>query len=66
MAKMCIVCIMCMKFKEIQRIIFDDGWHLYSICGSHYQYKHKTKSGKVTIPRHGGDLNINTANSIFK
>lgn len=26
----------------------------------------KQKSGKVTIPRHGGDLNINTANSIFK
>ncbi len=43
MAKMRIVCIICMKFKEIERIIFDDGWYLYSICGLHYQYKHKTK-----------------------
>jgi hypothetical protein len=24
------------------------------------------KSGKVTIPRHNGDLNIKTANSILK
>ena len=34
--------------------------------GSHRQYVHPTKQGKVTIPKHGGDLNPLTVKSIWK
>lgn len=37
-----------------------------SVKGSHHQYIHPVKSGKVTIPKHGGDINIAIANSVLK
>lgn len=55
-----------MKFKELERIILNDGWTFKKSRGSHFQYIHPTKPGKVTIPKHGGDLDIKTANSILK
>ncbi|MDR1616331.1 MAG: type II toxin-antitoxin system HicA family toxin, partial [Syntrophomonadaceae bacterium] len=33
----------------------NDGWTLKTIKGSHHQYVHPTKPGKVTIPCHSGD-----------
>jgi len=45
-----------MKFQEIERTIKKDGWKLKAVCGSHYQYVHASKSGKVTIPHHDGDI----------
>lgn len=55
-----------MKFREIETILLKDGWSLKGIKGSHNQYIHPTKKGKVTIPKHGGDLDIKTVNSILK
>jgi hypothetical protein len=34
--------------------------------GSHNHYKHPTKTGKVTIPKHGGDLDQKTVKSILE
>lgn len=55
-----------MKFREVEKIILDDGWYLKSVRGSHHQYKHPTKEGKVTIPKHNGDLDPKTIKSILK
>lgn len=55
-----------MRFREVEKILFADGWYLKSTRGSHNQYIHPTKKGKVTIPNHRGDLDIKTVNSIFK
>ena len=56
-----------MKVREIERIIKDDGWHeVRSSGGSHRQYEHPVKKGKVTIPFHSGDLPKGTVNSILK
>jgi predicted RNA binding protein YcfA (HicA-like mRNA interferase family) len=55
-----------MKFYEIERVILMDGWRLKKVNGSHYQYSHPVKSGKVTIPYHNGDLHIKTIMSIMK
>ena len=55
-----------MTFKEIEKILLLDGWILKNVKGSHYQYIHQNKEGKVTIPKHSGDLNIKTINSILK
>ena len=55
-----------MTFRDIERIVKADGWFFNNIEGSHYHYKHKTKSGKVTIPFHGGDIPKRVINSIQK
>lgn len=55
-----------MTFKELERILLEDGWSLKAIKGSHHQYIHKEKKAKITIPKHGGDINIKTANAILK
>ena len=34
--------------------------------GSHRQYKHKTKGGRVTVPHPKKDLPLGTVKSIFK
>lgn len=61
-----IVCIIDMTVREVEKILKKDGWYLFKQIGSHRQYKHKSKSGKVTVPFHRGDLDIGTAKSIFK
>ena len=55
-----------MRFREIEKIVLDDGWKLDEIRGSHHQYKHPTKPGKVTIPFHRGDIPQRVVNSILK
>ncbi|MFP3088932.1 type II toxin-antitoxin system HicA family toxin [Treponema sp. TIM-1] len=45
-----------MKFQEIERMVLNDGWTLKTIKGSHHQYIHPKKLGKVTIPYHSGDI----------
>lgn len=55
-----------MRFKEIENMIVKDGWYQVKQKGSHHQYKHPIKPGKVTIPEHGGDLNLDTVKSVMK
>jgi predicted RNA binding protein YcfA (HicA-like mRNA interferase family) len=45
-----------MRFREIEKIIFADGWIFKTTKGSHRQYTHPVKPGKVTIPYHSGDI----------
>lgn len=55
-----------MRFREVEKMILKDGWYQIGQKGSHHQYKHPTKAGKVTIPEHGGDINPDTVKSILK
>lgn len=55
-----------MRVRELEKILRDDGWYLVKQVGSHRQYKHPVKSGKVTVPNHTGDIDKGTANSILK
>ena len=55
-----------MRFREIEKMVLNDGWELSDVKGSHYQYKHPTKQGKVTIPNHRGDIPQRVVNSILK
>ena len=45
-----------MKFREIEKLLLADGWLFKNAKGSHYQYVHPTKPGKVTVPNHPGDI----------
>ena len=56
-----------MKVRDIIKMIEADGWYLVATRGSHRQYKHPTKPGRVTIAGHpGDDLAPGTLNSILK
>mgnify|MGYP002403778885 CR=1 FL=1 len=56
-----------MKVKEAIKLIEDDGWYLKETRGSHRQYKHLLKKGRVTIAgKHSDDLHPKTLKSIFK
>lgn len=55
-----------MRFREVEKMILDDGWTLVDVKGSHHQYKHPAKPGKVTIPNHRGDIPQKVVNSILK
>jgi predicted RNA binding protein YcfA (HicA-like mRNA interferase family) len=55
------------KIREVIGLIQDDGWSLVVTKGSHRQYKHPTKSGRVTIAGHpNDDLSPGTLDSVFK
>jgi predicted RNA binding protein YcfA (HicA-like mRNA interferase family) len=56
-----------MKVREVIRLLEADGWYLVATKGSHRQYKHPTKPGRITIAGHSGDdLAPSTLNSILK
>ena len=37
------------KVSEVLKMLIDDGWYLTDQKGSHRQFKHLTKKGKVTV-----------------
>lgn len=47
-------------------MIEDGGWYLVRVSGSHQQYKHPIKKGKVTIQHPKKDFPIKTIKSILK
>ncbi len=56
-----------MKVREIIKLIEKDGWHHVETKGSHRQYKHTIKKGRVKISGHpNDDLAPGTLNSILK
>ena len=55
------------KAGDMLRIIQADGWYLVATRGSHRQFKHADKPGRVTVPGKPSDaLAPGTLNSILK
>jgi predicted RNA binding protein YcfA (HicA-like mRNA interferase family) len=56
-----------MKVRDVIKLIEKNGWYHVATEGSHRQYKHPSKSGRVTVPgKPGDDLAPGTLNSILK
>lgn len=56
-----------MKVRDVIKLVETDGWYLAKTVGSHRQYKHVTKPGRVTVAGHpGDDVHPKTLASIFK
>jgi predicted RNA binding protein YcfA (HicA-like mRNA interferase family) len=56
-----------MKVRDVIKLIEADGWYLVVTKGSHRQYKHPSKAGRVTIAGHPGDeMAPGTLNSVLK
>ncbi|MGA8539141.1 MAG: type II toxin-antitoxin system HicA family toxin [Terriglobales bacterium] len=61
------VTVLAMKVRDIIKLLERDGWYLRQTRGSHRQYKHPTKAGRVTLPGHpNDDLPPGTLNSVLK
>jgi predicted RNA binding protein YcfA (HicA-like mRNA interferase family) len=55
------------KFREVLQLLQDDGWFLVTQRGSHQQFRHPTKPGKVTVAgKPGLDVPHRTLRSILK
>ncbi|MDX8478894.1 type II toxin-antitoxin system HicA family toxin [Mesorhizobium sp. VK24D] len=53
--------------REIIRLLGADGWYLVATKGSHRQYKHKIKAGRVTVAgKLSEEVAPGTLNSILK
>ena len=55
-----------MNSKEIIKRLQADGWYLVATKGSHANYKHPLKPGRVTVPHPKRDLPLGTLKSIEK
>ena len=53
-----------MDSREIIRMVTADGWYKVAQEGSHVQFKHPTKPGRVTVAHPKKDVPIGTVKSI--
>ncbi|MDI6624081.1 MAG: type II toxin-antitoxin system HicA family toxin [Brevundimonas sp.] len=53
-----------MKSGDVIGVLEADGWTRVAQKGSHVQFKHPTKPGRVTVPHPKRDLQIGTLKSI--
>lgn len=55
-----------MRSREVIQLIEADGWYQVDVKGSHYQFRHPTKRGRVTVPHPKSELPKSTVRSILK
>jgi predicted RNA binding protein YcfA (HicA-like mRNA interferase family) len=56
-----------MKVRDVLKRIGDDGWYQVTQKGSHRQFKHPIKHGRVTVAGHPSqEMDKGTLNSILK
>jgi predicted RNA binding protein YcfA (HicA-like mRNA interferase family) len=53
-----------MNSRDVIRALEEDGWKEVARKGSHVQFKHPTKPGRVTVPHPKRDFPIGTLRSI--
>jgi len=56
-----------MKVRDVLKLIEEDGWYQVAQKGSHRQFKHPIKPGRVTVAGHPSqEMDKGTLNSILK
>jgi predicted RNA binding protein YcfA (HicA-like mRNA interferase family) len=53
-----------MNSREVMRKLEDDGWREVAQRGSHKQFRHPDRPGRVTVPHPSRDIPIGTLRSI--
>ncbi|PBB24619.1 addiction module toxin, HicA family [Mesorhizobium sp. WSM4312] len=53
-----------MKSADVIKALEADGWYEVARKGSHAQFKHKKKAGRVTVPHPKRDIPLGTLRSI--
>ena len=55
-----------MKVRDVLKLLGKDGWYLVTTEGSHRQFKHATRPGRVTVAGHPSeDVHPKTLKSIL-
>jgi predicted RNA binding protein YcfA (HicA-like mRNA interferase family) len=52
--------------RDLIKVLRRDGWYEVNQAGSHKQFKHPIKKGRVTVPHPNRDIPIGTLRSIEK
>ncbi|WP_343061139.1 type II toxin-antitoxin system HicA family toxin [Prosthecomicrobium pneumaticum] len=52
--------------KDLIRRLHDEGWVEVSINGSHHNFKHPSRPGRVTVPHPRRDIKLGTVRSIYR
>ena len=52
--------------RKLIRLLKADGWYLQTTRGSHHQFLHPTKPGKVTVAHPDKDIALGTVRAIYK
>ena len=55
-----------MRSREVSDLLRADGWFEVAAKGSHHQFKHSTKPGRVTVPHPNSEIAKGTLHSILK
>ncbi len=55
-----------MRSRDVIKLLEADGWKEVARKGSHAQFRHPVKKGRVTVPDPKRDLPIGTLRSIEK
>lgn len=50
--------------REVIKMLEADGWYEVNVVGSHHQYKHPLKKGRVTVKHPDKDIPTKTIKSI--
>lgn len=52
--------------RKIIKMLEADGWQLVAVKGSHHQFKHAVKPGRVTVPHPNKGLKTGVVISIYR
>ncbi|MCO6555516.1 MAG: type II toxin-antitoxin system HicA family toxin [Gilliamella sp.] len=55
-----------MHSSKLIKMLKENGWYEVAVKGSHHQFKHSTKKGRVTVPHPKKDLPLGTVKNILK
>jgi predicted RNA binding protein YcfA (HicA-like mRNA interferase family) len=55
-----------MTAKEVESLLYANGWVKDRQKGSHSIFKHPLRSGRLVLPMHSGDVPKGTLNDIMK
>ncbi|WP_421760781.1 type II toxin-antitoxin system HicA family toxin [Devosia sp.] len=52
--------------RKLIRLLEADGWQLVEVSGSHHQFRHPSRPGRVTVPHPRKDISVGTVRSIYR
>ena len=52
--------------KKVIKMLKKDGWREVATKADHVQFKHPTRSGRVTVPHPNKDIKAGTVMSIYR
>ena len=52
--------------RELIRMLLDDGWEAVAQSGSHRQFRHPSKPGRVTVPADKNSIPQGTVRSVYR